>query len=61
MIVPNCERVDYWRRYYAEHKPKKQAQAREGKRCRYRIGWANWLIAELRLEWAKEVDASKLN
>src|SRR5688572_26066500 len=56
MTITTHTRVQrgYYRRYYAENRDDIRPRERENKRCRYRRGWANWLMAELRAYWSAE-------
>lgn len=43
--------TDYYQRYYRRTAEVRRTKARENSKCRYRRGWANWLIAELIAYW----------
>lgn len=44
----------YFRSYYDRTVDIRREKAREARICRYRRGWALWLIAELREFWSAE-------
>lgn len=44
----------YFRDYYAENRDELRPYHRENKRCRYRRGWAKWLLHELTAYWYAE-------
>ncbi len=56
MTVTTHTRVErgYFRRYYKQTGAIRRSEARENFRCRYRRGWARWLIVELCAYWSAE-------
>jgi hypothetical protein len=56
MTITTHTRVQrgFYRCYYQRTAEIRREKAREGSKCRYRRGWANWLIAELIAYWSAE-------
>lgn len=53
-ITTHTRERGFYRRYYRATAEIRRMKARETSKCRYRRGWANWLIAELIAYWYAE-------